>query len=281
VGESRQPEQLRRHFEVERDLATQLQQAPKHVRSRLYAEVYDRLYRFVPDHPQLTRKQNSAMKTKSVSVQMALLQRFLTPETVFLELGPGDCSLSFAVAEKVRRVVAVDVSAEITAADVYPVNFQLILSDGCNSGLPSNSITVAYSNQLMEHLHPEDVIDQLRDIFRVLAPDGLYVCITPNRLSGPHDISRHFSETAVGLHLKEYTAAEVTSLFRATGFSEVYALVGARGRYLTFPVSVMCVFESLIGMLPRAVLRKVTAWRTVRSLLGLRLLARKAAEVGT
>jgi hypothetical protein len=31
----------------------------------------------------------------------------------------------------------------------------------------------------MEHLHPEDAFEQLRNIIRALAPGGRYVCITP------------------------------------------------------------------------------------------------------
>jgi SAM-dependent methyltransferase len=115
-------------------------------------------------------------------------------------------------------VYALDVSAEITRTDTLPANFSLILSDGTTIDVPPDSITVAYSNQLMEHLHPDDALEQLSNIYRALAPGGIYICVTPNRLTGPHDISRHFDPVATCLHLKEYTNTELMALLRRVGF---------------------------------------------------------------
>jgi hypothetical protein len=57
----------------------------------------------------------------------------------------------------------------------------------------------------MEHLHPEDALEQLQKIRRTLARGGVYVCITPNRVNGPHDVSGLFDDEARGLHLREYS----------------------------------------------------------------------------
>jgi hypothetical protein len=64
---------------------------------------------------------------------------------------------------------------------------------------------VAYSYQLMEHLHPGDALEQLVNIYQALKRDSVYCCVTPNRISGPHDISVYFDTVAQGLHLKEYS----------------------------------------------------------------------------
>jgi predicted SAM-dependent methyltransferase len=50
----------------------------------------------------------------------------------------------------------------------------------------------------MEHLHPDDAFEQLKQIYTALTPGGLYICTTPNRLTGPHDVSKYFDETAAG-----------------------------------------------------------------------------------
>ena len=39
---------------------------------------------------------------------------------------------------------------------------------------------------------PEDAVEQLRHLHAALAPGGVYLCITPSRLTGPHDISYLF-----------------------------------------------------------------------------------------
>ena len=109
-----------------------------------------------------------------------------------------------------RQVYALDVSAEITSRVSLPSNFKLILSDGTSVPLPPESVDVAYSNQLMEHLHPDDALEQLQGIWRALRPGGVYICLTPNRVNGPHDISQYFDSVATGFHLKEYTGPAVS-----------------------------------------------------------------------
>lgn len=47
-------------------------------------------------------------------------------------------------------------SETITARDWVHPNFVLILSDGSNVAVPPSTVHVAYSNQLIEHLHPDD-----------------------------------------------------------------------------------------------------------------------------
>jgi len=105
--------------------------------------------------------------------------------------------------------------------DHAPENFSFALSDGTSIPVPSGSVDVAYSNQLMEHLHPDDALEQLANVHRALKPGSVYYCITPSRISGPHDISVYFDSVARGLHLKEYSYRELTDLFRRAGFRRV------------------------------------------------------------
>jgi hypothetical protein len=78
-----------------------------------------------------------------------------------------------------------------------------------------------FSSQVLEHLHPDDVPDHLSEVIRVLKPNGWLGFDTPNRVTGPHDISRGFTPEATGLHLKEWSYAELDALLRDTGFTEV------------------------------------------------------------
>jgi SAM-dependent methyltransferase len=265
----------RRHYEVEIELARRLRSASKEERRTLYTQLYDELFARVPDHPQLISKQDPAERARSVQVQLAMLSPFLRRKRTFLELGPGDCALSFAVARRVERCYGVDVSAEITRSEDPPDNFRLLLSNGSDIPLPDGSIDVAYSDQLMEHLHDEDAVDQLREIYRVLVPGGVYICITPNRLSGPHDVSKYFDEVARGFHLHEYTASELHRILCSCGFARTDVLVG-KGR-LTFRVSRFGfeLFERCAAHLPRSFRRSGPMAR----LLGVKIAAWKSARV--
>src|SRR5262245_20267665 len=154
-------ERIRWHYEVERELADRLRHAPPGSRRSLYPVVYEEMYRRVPDHPQLLRKKSEDDTRTSVHLQMRFLSRFLRPGITFLEVGAGDCELSIAVARTARKVYAVDVAESVTARASKPDNVEIVLSDGVSIPVPPGSVDLAFSNQLMEHLHPEDAFEQL------------------------------------------------------------------------------------------------------------------------
>lgn len=272
----RTAEQLREHYEIECELASRLRKCSSQERLGLYGSVYDELFRRVPLHPMLLRKEEPEANRRAAMIQLRLIRRFLRPDTCFLEIGPGDCSLSFAVAQQVRKVHAVDVSELITSSATRPANFELSLSDGVSIPVPQGSVTVAYSYQLMEHLHPDDALEQVRNIYRALSHGGAYVCITPSALSGPHDISKLFDEVAAGFHLKEYTNAELRSLLVSVGFSRVRAMLSVKGRSVLLPVWVCSLAEWFIRQLPRRFGRKLAGRLPFRLFLGVQIVGYKA-----
>jgi SAM-dependent methyltransferase len=271
----RTPEQLREHYEVECELAARLKSGSREERRPLYSACYDELFRRVPHHPQLTRKVSPALTRNAVTRQLAFLLPFLKQNMTFLEIGPGDCALSFEVCQHVETVIAIDVSGEIADNKHPPSNFRLVLSDGTSIPVEPGSIDVAYSNQLMEHLHPDDALEQVQNIFRSLKSGGTYICITPNRLSGPHDISKYFDHTARGFHLKEYSIVELTQLFSRVGFSIIDLYVGGKGRYVRIPLRPMITLESLLDRLPHPLRQWLLRALPLNHLLGIRLVVVK------
>ena len=244
-------ERRRFHYEVEKELAFRLKRADKNERKTLYTALYDELYRRVPYHPQLVQKQSVESQRRAIGAQVRVLSRFLSPDDTFLELGPGDCLLSFEVAKRVKKVYAIDVSTEITKNARKPDNFELTISDGSSVDVPPESVDVAYSNQLMEHLHPDDALEQVRGVYRALVPGGVFICITPHRFSGPHDISKFFDEEASGFHLKEYTSTELYRLLKSAGFRQVKMYVGVKGFSAVVPIRPILAVESVLERLPR------------------------------
>jgi len=206
---------------------------------------------------------------------MAWLNKLLGRSDVFLEVGAGDCSLTFEIARLVEKAYAVDVSETITGNDESPDNFELVISDGTSIPVPPSSISFAYSFQLMEHLHPDDAIEQLRNVFIALASGGRYLCVTPNRLNGPHDISAGFDDVATGFHLKEYTVSELVALFHSVGFRNIRAVVGFSGHFFKCPFPLVTGFEKLVGLLPRTWAKAVAKAPLARNVLYPRVIGRK------
>ena len=82
---------------------------------------------------------------------------------------------------------------------------------------------VVISDQVLEHLHPDDVAAHLRGVRGILKPGGRYIFRTPHRFSGPHDVSRVFKcDSPKGMHLKEYTQREFIAALREAGFRQIH-----------------------------------------------------------
>jgi SAM-dependent methyltransferase len=223
----------------------------------------------------LTTKQSPQLTQQTVNRKLKFINRFLPQVESFLEVGPGDCALSLKMAEIVKQVYAVDVSEEITKDIVEPNNFQLIISDGSSIPVPSNTIDLAYSNQLMEHLHPNDAYNQLKNIYAALKDSGKYICITPNRFYGPSDISKYFDDVATGFHLKEYTIGELSNLFKEVGFSKAILYAGGEGIYIRFPLQLSLMCEKLLNKLPSKFRKACARFLPMKAILGIKLIGLK------
>jgi SAM-dependent methyltransferase len=277
---TRTPERLKFHYDVERQLALKLKQASKEQRRVLYTAVYDELYRRVEDHPRNFQRSATENRAREVQRKVAYLRPMLRADATFLELGPGDCAVTHAMCPFVGQAIAVDVANEAARPQQRLPNFKLVISDGSSIPMEDGSVDLVFSDQLMEHLHPEDAADQLGEVARVLKGGGKYFCITPSRITGPHDITRYFdAPEPQGLHLKEYTYAELNRLFGDAGFSRRYGLIGAGQWLLPVPVGILTAIEQLYGKVPQRIRKKLRRSLLVRRvtnvLLGVRLVGVK------
>ena len=273
--DGRSLERLRHHYLIERQLADHLRNSTKDDRTKLYQSVYDELFRRGPDHPQLTRRADAAAQAAAIANHVRLLGRFLKPTSVFMEVGAGDCSLSLEIARRVSRVYAVDVSTEITREVKGSPNVSVLISDGSSIPVPSCSVDVAFSHQLIEHMHVDDAVDHVRNVGNALKAGGIYVCITPHAMSGPHDISKHFDSVARGFHMKEYVNRELIALFRAAGFSRTAPLVGLKGSFFAVSTSAICTLETVLAVLPHSLRQPLARTAPLRQLLGIVIVAQK------
>jgi SAM-dependent methyltransferase len=268
-------EQIRQHYAIEVELAQRLRESAPADRQRLYNEVYDELFRAVPWHVQ---HQRGADHRARVNARMRVFLRpWLHGEARVLEIGAGDGSFSLELAPTVARAWALDVSRGVLASDDPPPGFEFLLSDGVSIPLEDASVDLAFSNQLIEHVHPDDLQPHLREVRRVLRPGGRYVMITPHRLSGPHDISRFFDDTPRGFHLREYTCAELGRELRAAGFGTVHKLLKLKRKLALLPVGVPALLEWALQRGSRDWQRRLASRAPLSQLLAVRLVARRAS----
>jgi len=259
---NRSRERLRQHYEVEKALADRLRRTKsREERAKLYESMYDTLFAAVPDHPRLTAVRDRALIDRVNRSRLAIVGPYLRPGTRALDIGAGDCTFSFELARRARSVIAIEISEGSSAIEGAPTNCQLALYDGFHLPVAPKSIDLAFSDQLIEHLHVDDVEWHFKMVAEALAPGGHYVFRTPHRFNGPHDVSMYFtSGDPEGFHMKEWTYGELRTVLRRSGYGKLTAIWSAKGMALRVPSWLMAIKESLFRPLPRGVRRKVSVY---------------------
>jgi SAM-dependent methyltransferase len=254
----RRHSQLANHYLVEKKLADQLRISTRAERLNLFPELYGELFRQVPDHPRLTRRVSDEESAKTVAARKLILQGKLTPETIFMEIAPGDCKLACEVAKDVKKVYAADISDQREPGMHVQDNFEMVVFDGLNLDIEPQSVDVAFSYQFLEHLHPDDVDPHFDLVAKALKQGGVYILDTPHAFSGPHDISRFFSEKPEGFHMHEWTYRELKSLGNKHGFNKMFVYrFGRRWDNSLFTFATLCI-ESVVGYLPKSIAWKLS-----------------------
>jgi hypothetical protein len=116
----------------------------------------------------------------------------------------------------------------------------------------------------------------VRELIRVLKPGGRYLCRTPSRITGPHDVSRYFDSVAFGTHMKEYTYRELTAIFTGAGLTNVRVLLAPRAYDLfALPRAFAFALEYIFARVPRRLHTRICRSRFVRALLGVTVIAQK------
>ena len=127
-----------------------------------------------------------------------------------------------------------------------------------------DAFDIVFWNDVIEHL-PSSVADQyLVAIRRLLRPGGCLITCTPNRLTGPHDVSRFVipaGEQAMGLHLREYSHRELRALLKRAGFrrfrSPMRAFPKKRPHGGFVAESLKWIVEPLLERVPMTVRKRV------------------------
>lgn len=157
----------------------------------------------------------------------AWLRGFATPDAVVLDVGCGIGRIERHLAPHVARVHAVDVSEVMLAAAARRTaglaNVRLHRASATDlSAIATASVDLAFSLFVLQHLEHEDAFRALREISRVLRPEGRAVLQFPSLASSHYavDFARQADAPRRSpARVRPYTADLVTRLLDLAGLA--------------------------------------------------------------
>lgn len=269
-------DQIYQIYESEIKHSDRLRISDSNKRKLLYEKVYEDYYSELPFHPAFQVKNNFEIQKNRLDFQLNKLIPIVNKNQVFVEVGAGDCALSKQLSSYVGKIYALEISQTYAMQEnKLPSNMEIIIFDGFNFPFEANSIDFVYSNQLIEHLHPDDSIEQLKSIFNCLKKGGRHMIITPNRLLGPGDISGHFGDEPIGFHLKEYTDLELRSILKSVGFKKFKFQTIIKGKSIYVPFLIKWALESYFSKISKQKRERLLRYRIFNLFFNTVLIAQK------
>lgn len=116
---------------------------------------------------------------------------------------------------RAARVIALDRSLDSLRRATHRSaegRLSFVQADGCVLPLRSKSVEVFVSLETIEHLEADRAF--LGEVARVLAPEGLLVCSTPNRIVSNPGLQQG-GRPASRFHIREYACDEFADLLRS------------------------------------------------------------------
>lgn len=206
-------------FEIERAFHRDILETHDPVeRRKMYADVYTRV------HPLLRSSHPQPPVSESHRGMARLFRRELMGKSV-LDVGCGTGELLFAIEASFPHgeLCGMDVS---TAHLPDSGSVRFIEADVTDFRL-DRTFDVVLSNQVLEHIAPEDVPQHLNAISRVLSDAGTAIMCLPNRFWGPSDVTRIVDNRYCGLtpaqgtHLNEGSYKELVPVLKRHGFIRI------------------------------------------------------------
>jgi SAM-dependent methyltransferase len=219
-------------YDQEKQFSKAILNAPRLSRQRL--EITCRAYALIEQiytriHQKNDELLNYGVDERYIRLVCQLLERQkrdkIDPE--FLEIGFGTGLLLDGVKQAGFSISGLEISEGMKAATLERLGSgydDRLHVGGLLDFKPSRRPTLIYSNDVIEHIAPDETLDYLKHLYQMLAPGGVLVTVTPSWHERPSDVTRLFAPPrteAQGLHLKEYQLSEMVALLREAGFEKV------------------------------------------------------------
>ncbi len=261
-----------KHWELEKRLRHELLETTPDKRWETFERCYTELYSELDWLNQLTNNDVPEPPAKAYGHWRQLIG---SPPMKVYEVGSGKGELISYLAAGGFECKATEITQERGKkwSSTHP-NLTWGISDGIHLDQfePTDFYDVVISNQVIEHMHPDDLLSHIESVFTILSSGGRYIFSTPHASLGPSDVSRVFRcDRPLGMHLKEYTYTELTHLLKQVGFKQLYAPLrlpkkirrrfGERlkPRASSAYRAYLSVVEKLIATLPTQSLKRKTA----------------------
>lgn len=214
------------HWELERQLTQDLLSSTAQDRWETFDRSYTRLYSELQWLNRFAGESDATLASNHAQYRKWQTAVGVPPLAIY-EIGSGKGELIAYLAQQGFSCKATEITRERGEkhSDAAVPNLRWGVSDGVHLDDFEGAATydVAISDQVLEHLHPDDLEAHLRGAHRILRPGGRYIFRTPHRFSGPHDVSQVFNcDKPLGMHLKEYTHRETLTALRRAGFGRAY-----------------------------------------------------------
>lgn len=212
------------HIQLEvkyHDLITNEKDTSK--RQEIYSKAYQEYY-------ELFSKHHVHKKTFGYKPGLSHVYRKFIEKKIVVDIGCGYGISTFDFSRYAKKVYGLEIAdhlisgARNTAKSKGYTNVEFIKLEANKLPFPDNSVDTIYSNDLVEHLHEDDLELHFSEVYRTLKNGGVYICLTPNRIFGPHDITvKLFNKgsSPVGLHIHEFTYDELLKFFIKHNFRDL------------------------------------------------------------
>jgi 2-polyprenyl-3-methyl-5-hydroxy-6-metoxy-1,4-benzoquinol methylase len=209
-----------KHWNLERKLQKEMLKCERSRRVDFFMDCYNILYTSCHWLVSTGIADNNQSASKNW-----FISNNLPKNAQILEIGGGAGNCAKTVSEKGFSLTCIDISEERVAEakkNNQNSNIAFRVGDATNLQLLNDSFDIVDSHEMIEHLHPDDVLYHLKEVYKILKEGGFYYFTTPNGLWGPQDVSRVFEcKKAYGMHLKEYSYSEISPLLQDSGFTTV------------------------------------------------------------
>ena len=147
-----------------------------------------------------------------------------------LEIGPGPGLTTDLLSQRVRRLTAVEVDADLTAALVERMsgtNVEVIHGDATATGLDADRFSAATAFSMLHHMPSVELQDQLfAEVHRILRPAGAFIGVDsidaePIRLGHADDVFVPVDPQTLGARLEAVGFGDV--VVEVSGFQARFA----------------------------------------------------------
>ena len=232
-------EHVQKHAELEGMLTDKLLATTLDTRSETFEAAYSQLY---SDLPWLAGTGTHNGGEQWCSLMKKIIHK---PDAKVYEIGSGAGYLVKYLGQQGYKCTGTDISSErekaSSSATMEEKNVNWAVTDGVNltKFAQKDNFDFIISDQVVEHLHPHDIITHFKEAKSLLKSGGCYIMRTPYSAEGPCDLSVVFGEDKpVFMHLHEFGYTEMTVIKQDCGYKNVKAVF----RYSRFSICIASSF---------------------------------------